>query len=96
MDGTVFIEFDAIFLELIEIDPKNPQYKVQLTPTSLDVKGPLVVQKSDRGFMVVDAGEKTNATFDWEVAALKKIEDEAVKYPTKTQFEKKFDLQEPR
>ncbi len=69
VNGEIFVELHPKFLKTIAGSSQIPEYYVQITPTSTDVKGPLVVLKGDAGFRVIDIGGKTNATFDWEASA---------------------------
>ncbi len=68
VNGEIFVELHSLFVKTIE-GSSTPQYYIQITPTSTDVKGPLVVLKEESGFRVIDIGGKTNATFDWEARA---------------------------
>ncbi|HLD73372.1 MAG TPA: hypothetical protein VJB34_00520, partial [Bdellovibrionota bacterium] len=67
------IELDPVFLELVGIFPEQPM-QVQVTPTSVDVQGVLVVaERGNTHFTVLESnGGKSNATFTWEVTALRK------------------------
>ena len=73
VNGLATIELDPSFLELVELTSPHDLY-VQITPTSLDVGGILVVaDRSPNGFIVMETnGGKSNATFVWEVTARKK------------------------
>jgi len=73
INGVATIELDPVFLELVGIFPEQPM-QVQVTPTSVDVQGVLVVaERGNTHFTVLESnGGKSNATFTWEVTALRK------------------------
>jgi len=65
------IELDPVFLETVTVDADHPLL-VQVTLTS-DCRGVFVAEKSPHGFTVKELmGGRSNATFDWEVAAKRK------------------------
>ncbi|OGQ59228.1 MAG: hypothetical protein A3G92_06935 [Deltaproteobacteria bacterium RIFCSPLOWO2_12_FULL_38_8] len=73
VNGVVTIELDPRFTQLAEVAAQN-SYQVQVTPTSLDVQGVLIVaQRTPTGFTIEESGNgRSNATFSWEVTALRR------------------------
>ena len=73
-NGRCEVRLDPVFLETVTIDPEHP-LQVSVTPTA-DCAG-LFVQKRHDGFSVVEGrGGRSNASFDWRVAAKRKgLED---------------------
>jgi hypothetical protein len=70
-DGQVTVYLDPMFLETVTIDDNNPM-RVRLTLTD-DCKGIYVSQKTANSFTVKEIdGGKSDATFNWEVAAKRK------------------------
>jgi hypothetical protein len=69
--GVATVTLDPIFAEMVTIDDQHPTL-VQITLTG-EAKGVYVTDKTAYGFTVRELqGGTSNATFDWQVSALRK------------------------
>ncbi|MBI4040313.1 MAG: hypothetical protein HY390_00435, partial [Deltaproteobacteria bacterium] len=94
VNGVAMIVLDPTYVSLVEINDRFPLY-IQLTPTSPNLSGSLVVTEQRQNYFVVEDirdGKRMNSsgTFQWYVSASPKNTSSHEKYENEDDYLKSF------